>query len=453
MLKPSLQWRYVATGLLACDILLGTIAFSLVYLARYRLEILPHRPQPTAVVIVVGVATWIAALWLERLYSSRQVGSGFTEYSRVVAAGTWSLAAGLLMVFIFSFTISRAFLLMAWALSTAFVLVGRFVARRVVRRLARLGYRMRRVIVVGASPQGLAIANELANNPAASADVIGFLDDYKSAGTRVGSITVLGDAGSLGSISARLGATHAIVVTAALSWESWQTILGHTCAGGPELLLAPGTFEPHANALEVAPLGGAVLLHPHPSRIIGAEAALKRIFDIAMASVALLAALPFALFVVLARRSSRPWLSWQSVHAPGAKVLRIPLFRDGLLSSWHLTRVPAAYQILLGRMSVVGPSPVLIGDELHSRSSEALLLSMKPGLIGPWWLIRQAGRDVDAEIAADLAYARSYTVWLDLVIVLRAVFTLLAGVVDGRRRPAFSEPTTSVAESQVGRAG
>jgi lipopolysaccharide/colanic/teichoic acid biosynthesis glycosyltransferase len=55
-------------------------------------------------------------------------------------------------------------------------------------------------------------------------------------------------------------------------------------------------------------------------------------------------------------------------------------------------------------------------------------MPLKPGFIGPWWLDRH-GRptQLHAEIEADLHYARTYSIWLDLRILAAVGWVLLAG--------------------------
>jgi len=99
-----------------------------------------------------------------------------------------------------------------------------------------------------------------------------------------------------------------------------------------------------------------------------------------------------------------------------------PLYRLGL------DKLPQFINVLRGEMSLVGPRPVPEARAAIYREWLPTLLTVKPGLTGPWVV---AGKDVQSledEIRLDLYYIRRWTIWLDLQILLQTAMRLFQGV-------------------------
>lgn len=85
-----------------------------------------------------------------------------------------------------------------------------------------------------------------------------------------------------------------------------------------------------------------------------------------------------------------------------------------------LDELPQLGNVILGQMSLVGPRLVTPQEAVRYGAERALLLSVKPGLTGPWQVSGRALLDWDERIRMDLAYARSRSLALDLRILFVA---------------------------------
>jgi lipopolysaccharide/colanic/teichoic acid biosynthesis glycosyltransferase len=106
--------------------------------------------------------------------------------------------------------------------------------------------------------------------------------------------------------------------------------------------------------------------------------------------------------------------------------LSMPKLHGAKVDALHLGRLPALLLVITGQMSLIGPSPVRPGWLEDGDSLQETLYAMKPGFIGPWWLV-QNGRPTkaDDEIAVDLRYARGYTIWMDFKVLWEVAMSLL----------------------------
>lgn len=98
-----------------------------------------------------------------------------------------------------------------------------------------------------------------------------------------------------------------------------------------------------------------------------------------------------------------------------------------LLRRWSLDELPQVLNVLTGSMSWVGPRPVT-PDQLEDWGPDSgTYLSVRPGITG-WWQIN--GRsDVQSmdRIAYDKDYADSWSLWLDVRILVRTPYKVVHG--------------------------
>ena len=93
-----------------------------------------------------------------------------------------------------------------------------------------------------------------------------------------------------------------------------------------------------------------------------------------------------------------------------------------------LDEFPQFYNVLKGDMSLVGPRPpipyeVNRYDAWHKRR----YLSVKPGLTGLWQVHGRSRTTFDEMVRLDLLYARTWTIWGDIKILLQTPFAVING--------------------------
>lgn len=92
-----------------------------------------------------------------------------------------------------------------------------------------------------------------------------------------------------------------------------------------------------------------------------------------------------------------------------------------ILRKTSLDELPQLFNILNGTMSVIGPRPMLDYQAPRCRGEEVLRFQMRPGMTG---LAQIKGRnDIiwEERIVYDVEYAKTFTFWLDIVILFKTV--------------------------------
>lgn len=437
---PRSQRSLLIGGLILFD----ALAVALAVTAAYRLSV-TVTPDWAAyegslpLLLLVALPASIVLFALNRLYVADEILEGPVEYGRIGYACT--LTAFILSAFGFwgkhlaDATPSRKLVGLVWLLSLLAAGGTRFMARRIVRAMRRRGYFVSRALVVGLGTPGLFLARHFQETRIAGIKVVGFIDDFLSPGTPVtDGLKVLGPPSALPRILEQTGVTEVIVVPTAMAWESFQDLIRAAMTpNGHVIRLASGFGDILATNVRVHQFGGTPLLTIERIRITGLDGVLKRILDCVIALFLFAVALPvMVLFVLLLIATGvRPFRKTQVIGRRGVVFNTYPLnsgephnATQRLIRRLGLERLPQLVNVLCGQISFVGPRPILPGQRADFERWMPNLLTVKPGMIGPW-----TGGDPPAlndEMERILFYIRNYTVWMDLEVLVRCVMRLFA---------------------------
>jgi lipopolysaccharide/colanic/teichoic acid biosynthesis glycosyltransferase len=100
----------------------------------------------------------------------------------------------------------------------------------------------------------------------------------------------------------------------------------------------------------------------------------------------------------------------------------------GVLRKTSLDEIPQFWNVLVGEMSLVGPRPPLeyefkAYDIWHRRR----VLEIKPGITGLWQVEGRSRTQFDDMVRLDLQYARTWSLTMDLEILLRTPLAVISG--------------------------
>ena len=92
-----------------------------------------------------------------------------------------------------------------------------------------------------------------------------------------------------------------------------------------------------------------------------------------------------------------------------------------ILRRTSLDELPQLWNVVKGDMSLVGPRPIVQEELLQYGPHADRLLSVRPGLTGPWQLNGRNDIGYPERIWVELRYCNSSTVFEDLILVARTV--------------------------------
>jgi exopolysaccharide biosynthesis polyprenyl glycosylphosphotransferase len=192
--------------------------------------------------------------------------------------------------------------------------------------------------------------------------------------------------------------------------------------------------------------------------------AAKRLLDLVIASVLVIAALPFLVAIGLLVKLTSPgpvlfrqeragfhgrrfWMYKFRTMIHGAEDMREqvahlnemtgPVFKASgdprltgvgrLLRRGSLDELPQLLNVLKGEMSLVGPRPLPLYEAKRIRGAQRRRLAMRPGITGLWQVSGRSMVNFDAWMRLDLRYVDQWSLALDLKILLRTIPVVLRG--------------------------
>jgi exopolysaccharide biosynthesis polyprenyl glycosylphosphotransferase len=455
--------RYLGVAVVVdvlCALLAGTVAFEIRYHARVE--------PPEEYLAFTGIlpVLWWASVWLAGGYDARIVGAGAEEYHRIVRAGV-SLTAG---VAIFSYAtkldLARGYVVLALPCATAFDLLARYVLRKRLHALRRLGSCTLRAVAVGPARAVSELVTLLSRDTSHGLSVVAAcLPGGNRRRKEIAGIPVCGDIGSVAATVDRFHADTVAVVSCAemdgarlreLAWALEKT--------GTDLCVAPALLDVAGPRTTIRPVAGLPLLHLEHATLSGPKLLLKGAFDRVVAAAALILlvpvlavlawaiqrdggpvlfrhtrigkdGLPFTLYkfrsmVVDAEARKADLESRNEVNGVLFKIRRDPRLTPlgAWMRLWSVDEIPQLLNVLRGEMSLVGPRPwAALPYEKAARSGEHVprRLAVKPGITGLWQVSGRADLPWEESVRLDVRYVEHWSLALDLQILWKTTRAVL----------------------------
>ncbi|MBJ7354930.1 MAG: sugar transferase [Thermoleophilaceae bacterium] len=338
--------------------------------------------------------------------------------------------------------------------ASALIVTARLIYDRSAERLENAFGRERRAVIVGTNHQIEAVADALERAPVVRIKPVGFisLEPRVENGLR--------DLGSIDSIEDHFGEIDEVII-ADPTFPAEQTVmLVDRChRGGVHLRVAPTTMEIlRADEAEFVPGETLPLFEIKPPVFEGSAFVVKRGFDILVSGLLLLLFSPVLLVVAIVVKltskgpvfflSPRPGLGGESFNcikfrtmvtnaeslqaeleehneADGAifKIREDPRLTPpgSFLRRWSLDELPQLINVLKGDMSLVGPRPLPHRDYERLEEWHKKRYLVLPGLTGLWQVSGRSELEFDDLVRLDFLYIERWSVFLDVVIMLRTV--------------------------------
>lgn len=401
---------------------------------------------------------WVAVLLFARAYETRYLFVGNEEYRRVILAAGALIAAVAVVVFAADLPVSRRFALAALAVLAAATVLCRFLVRKWLIRQRERGRYLSRVLVVGEESAITDLHTQLGRRRFHGMEIVGACVPTRSA-SRMGEIPVLGSFDDVMRAVRRCSAdTVAVLPCPQLSSSTLRGLLWELEETETELIVAAALLDVAGPRTTIRPIDGLPMLHLDHAELSGSRRAVKRIFDIVVASMIGLVALPLLLVAMAAIRltSPGPALFRQQRVGKDGRTFRIFKLRsmyvdaerrradlaadnesDGVLfkirddpritplGRWlrrfSIDELPQVLNVLAGHMSLVGPRPPLESEVAEYPADMRRRLMVLPGITGLWQVSGRADLSWDDSMRLDLRYVENWSLTLDLVVLLRTV--------------------------------
>lgn len=320
-----------------------------------------------------------------------------------------------------------------------------------------LNARKRNILIVGGGAVGKSIAQTLLSKSVDSVVVRGFLDDELPL-----SPLVLGRVEDLEWL-ARAEFIDEVILALPESAQRTRQAAAIALRNHLDIRAVPDLPPAFWHDAATDRIGNVPVVTLHREPLPSATLFLKRLLDVAISTLGLIAVSPLLAAIALLVRLDSPGPALYSAERTGAKgrrfrclkfrsmvtdsdgmkeILRQRNQREGpifkieddpritrlgrFLRRYSLDELPQLWNVFRGDMSLVGPRPHPVDDVNRYELHHFRRLDVKPGITGLWQITARKSPSFDLGMYLDLTYIENWSLLLDLQILVRTARVLFA---------------------------
>jgi lipopolysaccharide/colanic/teichoic acid biosynthesis glycosyltransferase len=91
------------------------------------------------------------------------------------------------------------------------------------------------------------------------------------------------------------------------------------------------------------------------------------------------------------------------------------------LRSFSIDELPQFWNVLRGRMSLVGPRPLVTEEDRLIEGWHRQRLELTPGMTGYWQVLGSARVPLEDMLRLDYSYVQNWSAWEDVMLLMRTV--------------------------------
>ncbi|MFD1720851.1 sugar transferase [Amnibacterium endophyticum] len=412
---------------------------------------------------LVLLAVWLLALKLADSRSSRIIGSGFAEYTRIADASFRLFGLVGIVALLCQFLPARGYIVTAFPVGVVLLVASRWAWRQWLRRQRGRGRYLVRVLLVGAAASVDHVYDEFRRRSYLGFEIVGACMPPDASGTGL-PLPRLGSFEEVAAI-ARRERVHAVALagSAELPPEAVRRIGWQLESTGVDLMVAPAITEVAGTRIHTRPVGGMPLMYVDSPAYEGGKKATKAAIDFGVACVAILLSAPIMIATAIGVRLTSPGpvvfrqqrigLNGKAFNVFKFRSMRVgadaelatllkdqgtddkPLFKvendpritrfGAFIRKYSLDELPQFFNVLRGEMSIVGPRPQRAEEVALYDNAAGRRLLVKPGITGLWQVSGRSDLSWEDTVRLDLYYAENWSLLDDFVILLWTVKTVL----------------------------
>ncbi|MGL5427398.1 MAG: sugar transferase [Cetobacterium sp.] len=335
-------------------------------------------------------------------------------------------------------------------------------------RILLFGYLKKNVVIVGVGETAKEMHKIINSNGFAMYNFLGFLDSGKNENICVDKELIVADRDSANSFIEMNSVQEVIVALPKITTKELNVIIDGFEKFVKNIKIIPKVHKMYTFAPKVQDYDGVMLVSTKNNMMSYKRRILKRGLDIVGGLAGLIILMPLYLkYGREIKKDGGPALFTQTRIGRGLEPLKMYKFRSmyidaedrlqkmlaedeevrkefytnfklkndpritsagAFLRRTSLDEFPQFLNVLKGEMSLVGPRPVVqkevemyYGTEIGQK-----IFQVKPGITGMWQANgRSDVEDYDERIALDLYYIRNWSLWLDIIILIKTVKNVL----------------------------
>lgn len=440
------------------DISCVVIGAVLAYIWRFGNS---NFPQHYEIAVLISALFTLIVFSTSGIYSSWR-GKRWLHQARIVTMVWLSVVIILILIAFLTKTsslFSRQWMAMWTLMAWGCLLTFRLGFYKILQFMRRRGWNHKRIIIVGTGELARSVARNLIEASWTGLDIVAFYDDDVCAVTReIDGIAVKCGVNNLHNIVLKYNINEVWMALPLKEEQRMKDIITSLRHSTVNIRFVPGIFGFRLFNHSITEVAGLPIIDLNASPIIGVNRFIKEFEDKVLALMILVLISPVLLLIAVGvkRSSPGPVLFKQMRHGWDGKPVRIYKFRtmvvhkefDGIVTQaskgdqritkfgaflrrTSLDELPQFFNVLQGRMSIVGPRPHAIEhNNQYKEQIDAYMLrhKVKPGITG-WAQVHGWRGETDTlekmkrRVEYDLYYIENWSLWLDIKIIFLSMFT------------------------------
>ncbi len=472
--------KVFSNGFKLFDLLLMMVSFALATLPQFHrvgrftlAEFFEMRVKLGNLILFLSLMViWHILFNLFGLYGSKRLSNHWEEIRDAVRAT--STATFVIAVFGLTFhiwVVNRIFLALFWSITTSIVILSRVAIRSALAWARRHGRKSRNMLIIGTNPRALELVKRIHAKPELGYRILGCADEdwqgieeFKKEG-----IPLVSDLDHLPTYMRRSVVDEVVLALPIRSYHTYASQVAAACEQqGIIVRFLPNIFDLKEARHRAEEFDGDALISHETTITDFWGLAIKRAIDIVVSLVAIIILAPVLLLtaILVKLTSPGPVFFVQKRLGLNKRMFNIYKFRTmvmdaearlkelehlneadgavfkikkdpritwigGILRKTSIDELPQLFNVLKGEMSLVGPRPLQVRDyelfETHCGDWQRKRFSVRPGITCLWQIMGRSSTTFERWMELDLQYIRTWSVWLDLQILVKTLPAVLRG--------------------------
>ncbi|MCK5146647.1 sugar transferase [bacterium] len=416
--------------------------------------------------VLMTIPAWITLMSLDCVYSEFRTKLFIEIVWRIIRTGLLSILFLGSGVFLLKLTqASRLYVGIFAATALFFLAIEKAIWRWLLDYSFRQGYNLVHLLIVGTGKRAQDFVDVVRAHSNWGLEIVGLIDDDpKLLGKKIGNYDVIGRISDIPRIIREHVIDQVVFVVPRLWLNRIEDAIYYCEREGITTSVSVDLYKPKLAKLHQSDFAGVPLIVYQTSMAKEWQLYLKRILDVTIALCAILFLSPLLLCmaILIPLTSKGPLLFRQVRSGLNGRKFTLYKFRSMFLGSemklkglakqnemdgpvfkmksdpritslgrfmrrLSIDELPQLFNVLKGDMSLVGPRPPIPTEVEMYESWQRRRLSMKPGLTCIWQVSGRNNINFETWMEMDLQYIDSFSLWLDLKILVRTFFVVLTG--------------------------
>jgi Undecaprenyl-phosphate glucose phosphotransferase len=399
------------------------------------------------------VVLWAVVLTAKGVYKAQRLLPGASETKLLVEGHCIALVCFIALTYVFSeYRYSRGVLIYFGILGSICLPTGRLLIRALFHLFRRKGVHRRNILFVGEGKSVQLLIERMRGYPELG-DPCGILVSGSSPLHAGIDLPVLGTFSDVAEVVERHDIGQVFIALPRQQWSALDLILDKIQDHTIDIQIVPDVHEYVTIGCQVEDFEGVPIVSLNESPLLGMRAVAKRVTDILVSLVALIALSPVLLLIAFAvKLTSRgsvlyaqermgldgrtfPMYKFRSMAVDAESTTGAVWARQGdnrrtpigaFLRATSLDELPQFFNVLVGDMSLVGPRPerpVFVRKFRNEILHYMLRHKVKAGITG-WAQVNgwRGNTSLEHRIDCDLHYIRHWSYFLDIKILFLTVW-------------------------------